>query len=341
MRVLFYGGCHAGVMHQVFARHCQEPGFIGTYIVNYQLIDKAADFPYHILSNFDAIVYSPILNKGPFNTSFLEERCDAIGLKRVSYPWLQWAGYHTGAEKRPPVDWMYPAFVRARREHATFASFKAWALNDATTPEAVHAYLDHTTRHLREHEDRGAPDIRVSDYILDNYRAKRLFVTPDHPSTELYKHVFRSVAEKLGVTMDPAMDDIAVEFHDDHLLPIMPVVAKTLGLDFRAGDFGFVNTLGRRWYSYTEMLEIFYYADQGVELLSPEYGAPVIVDGHSIEITAKQLIFARQLRKSNQYQVLSGPDVVEKKLGASRFLERKGEWWNAFPLAPYVDVLAD
>lgn len=323
-------------MHQAFARHCREPDFSCASLINYQLIDSAKDFPYDILQNYDAVVYSPILNKGVFNTSFLEERCDALGIKRVSYPWLQWGGYYPGAEKRPHVDWAYADLIRARRGHSSFAGFKDWALSQWLSADEIRARFEQTTRHLREHEERSGTDVRVCDFIMDTHRARQLFVTPDHPSVELYRYVFKEICDRLGVALDPAFNALTAQFHDEHLLPILPMTAEALGLEFVAGDYSLESKLGRRVYSYTEMLEIFYYAEEGVEMLSPEFGGSLVGQGGEAAIAAKQIMFARPVKAGQRYTILSASGAVEKILGPTRAADRRGEWWHAFALSPYA-----
>jgi hypothetical protein len=42
-------------------------------------------------------------------------------------------------------------------------------------------------------------DIKISDYILENYKSKMLFYTPNHPSHFIFKEMSKSILEKLNI----------------------------------------------------------------------------------------------------------------------------------------------
>ena len=42
-------------------------------------------------------------------------------------------------------------------------------------------------------------DIKIVDYILENYKSKMLFYTPNHPSYFIFKEMSKSILEKLNI----------------------------------------------------------------------------------------------------------------------------------------------
>ena len=78
MRVLNYGGCRAGVLRQIFDQYTDVDV---DHITNYKMISARKTFPYEKLSEFDWVVYSPIKNKGEWNTEYLVENCKIRGVR--------------------------------------------------------------------------------------------------------------------------------------------------------------------------------------------------------------------------------------------------------------------
>lgn len=334
MRVLFYGGCHADVLHKIFSRFCLNEDFSSSLLVNFVTISEGGDFPYDRLDQHDVVVFNPIMNKGKFNTSHLIEACRARGVKTVSYPWLQWNGYFPGSRRLPGIDWVYPELIERRGEHADFATFKDWALGDWLTPEIIEENIATTTRILREHERDAACDIRISDFILSNYKARRLFVTPDHPAADLYKYVAHEIAARLNVKLDKDFDALFSEFQQEHYLPVMPQVARTLELSFPASEYAFKAILGARSYSLGDALKMFYFGGESVVMLTPEWGERVRVSGKEINVVPGQLLFGRQEGKT--LVVLDAPNAIMRGLPGDRRIEIMGSYWQKRELSAYL-----
>lgn len=337
MRVLFYGGCHADVLHKLFARFCLESDYIGDLLTNYLLIAEKDSFPYEDLHKYDYVVYNPILNKGNFNTIYLKDYCDAHGIRSVCYPWLQWTGYAPKSHKVEGLDWIFPDLLRERSRFARFEDFRSWVLDGWLTEADIKNNFEYTTNYLTDHEVKGGCDIKVSDFILENYCQRRLFVTPDHPATVTYAHIAVLVAEKLGVNLDPSLQGLVSELQSEHYLPILPRVVDALGLGFRSDEYSFHQILGPRVYGLSEWLRIFYFGGKNVAMLTPQWGESVIIGDTQVSVSAQQLIFG--LPNEDGFKVLSAPDVVERALPDSRFLKLGGQWWCRHELGIYQSLL--
>lgn len=325
MRVLFYGGCHADVLHKLFARFCLESDYIGDLLTNYLLIAEKDSFPYEDLHKYDYVVYNPILNKGNFNTIYLKDYCDAHGIRSVCYPWLQWTGYAPKSHKVEGLDWIFPDLLRERSRFARFEDFRSWVLGGWLTEADIKNNFEYTTNYLTDHEVKGGCDIKMSDFILDNYQKRKLFVTPDHPATFTYVHMAHLVAEKLGVELDESLRGLVSELQYEHFLPVIPAVTDVLGLNFCDSEYSFHNVLGPRVYGLSEWLKIFYFGGDAVKMLSPQWGEFVIVGDTKIPVSAQQLIFA--LAEGDDFRVLSAPDVIERHLSEDRRIRLGGKWW--------------
>jgi hypothetical protein len=202
---------------------------------NFELINSGTPFPYERLREFDAIAYSPVRNKDQWNTSRLVERCDALGIRTVSFPWLQWNGYFPDVMEltgQAPHIWSYRRFVELAAQGWTDAQLLA----DARSREAFNPlpYLDWAFATLEQHE--ADVDVPISGFIRDNFRARRLLWTPNHPTLELYRFVMQGIADRLGLKLKLKLFERLDEPHRDSLI-ILPGVAEALALSFVGGDY--------------------------------------------------------------------------------------------------------
>lgn len=248
MRVLFYGGCHAQVLHQMFdAFAVGEHEY--RHLINFALIASGEPFPYDTLPRFDWVVFSPIMHQPGYNTADLPERCRNLGVRTASYPWLQWNGYFPGVAKGvSPLagdEWFYPRLSeQARRatslpafEDQVYDGFRAAAAGEPDSAGWASDALAETSGRLAQHERQSAVDLPVSQFIEAAWRQVRLFLTPDHPSIALYRVVAAAVADHLGIPLDRSLAYTAWEPQAAPQTPILPAVHHHLGLRFRGGDY--------------------------------------------------------------------------------------------------------
>jgi hypothetical protein len=229
MRVFFYGGCHAPVLETLFRASAAGPHRFSS-LQNFELINAGTPFPYERLTDYDAVVYSPIRNKGEWNTVHLQERCDALRIPTVRFPWLQWNGYFPDVTQidRPPHLWGYQRLIDRAGEGASFSELLAEA-RQGFDPVA---YAQYSFDRLEESE--ADVDIPISGFIREQYRQQRLFLTPNHPALPLYLYVQKQIASRLGIPL--RWFSRHEECHPDSLI-ILPTVRDALGLGFSGGEY--------------------------------------------------------------------------------------------------------
>mgnify|MGYP007051637825 CR=1 FL=1 len=238
MKVLFYGGCHASALKDIFQRVARGNHEFSA-LTNYLIIQEGKPFPYEILPTIDAIVFSPIRNKGAWNTSHLEERCSELNIPYISYPWLQWNGYFPGIRKIegiPPHVWGLAPLMDALERGASVDDLEREATLNPSLESQAKAFAADATKQLRMHEE--GVDIPISGFVETRHRDERLFYTPDHPAPPIYKHVVEQIAGRLGIQR--RLFGKVRSPHTDRL-PILPVVAKALRLRFEATEFALEN----------------------------------------------------------------------------------------------------
>lgn len=231
MRVLLYGGCHALALKRLF-----DAAAIGkhefTALQNFELINSGTPFPFDRLRDYDAVAYSPVRNKGEWNTSFLQARCVELGIKAVSFPWLQWNGYFpdvTDANVAPHT-WTYQKLAHMARNGAGIGELRDVAL-DPNGLDPVN-YAEYAFKILQENE--GDLDFQIGEHVRRHFRDVRLFWTPNHPTLALYTYVLSQIARRLGLWINVFAKH--QEPHSD-ALTILPGVAKSLGLKFQGDGY--------------------------------------------------------------------------------------------------------
>ncbi len=243
-RILLYGGCHALVLRD-YLRQAFADRFECTLIVNFELIGSGTAFPYSSLDRFDAVLFSPIENKVGYNTSDLVEACERRGIPTICFAWMEWHGYFPGAIKgvfNGCFRWHYPGLVKRAANHV--GSFEAFCDEViATFPDDadIDAVFKASTAHLRAAERRHGIAPAMSDYILQNYRAHRLFLVPDHAGRQYYLRLLRAILPRLGIDEEEVEHRLsAVPPHEPQWrwrMPVFPRVAQRLGLTWTDTDW--------------------------------------------------------------------------------------------------------
>jgi hypothetical protein len=75
-------------------------------------------------------------------------------------------------------------------------------------------------------------DVRLGGFVYDNHAATRLFVTHNHPTMPMLRHIADSIFEAIGIRA-PESDLVAASGGMQHIhMPVHPQVAEALGLEW-------------------------------------------------------------------------------------------------------------
>jgi hypothetical protein len=261
-RILIYGACHAQVIRDLLVQILPKDEFDLSLLVNFQLIASGMPFPYADLKHYDAVIYSPIENQGSYNTEALREACAAAGCVSIRYSWLEWHGYWPGARKglfkgRP--QWHYPQLQVLAENFSNFDDFHNHVVENFPDDETIHQVFESSTAKMRAFEARHEVEVRVSNFVNDQFRSSRLFQMPDHPSLKLYEQVIAQILPALGISLAVALPS---EEPQGHLRPpIFPRVAHQLGLTFSNTDWVDQDVLPGVTWDFRTYLRLYYYPD--------------------------------------------------------------------------------
>ena len=238
MKILFYGGCHAASLKQIFDRYGQGVS-ISSSLTNYQLIRKKIPFPYQNISKYDVVIFNPIRNKESYNTLYLEEYLTKKNIPYFKYPWIQWNGYFPEYSNTKIGQWYqgwWPVFLdQLAKESDDRNHFVEKVYLKKDFEQLVLSNFNETTFRLSKNES--DCEIKLSQFILKNYNHIRLFLTPNHPSSHLYKYLASKISDLINIKLDDSFEEIDDEVQSGSSLPILPFVKKVLNLSFPSGSF--------------------------------------------------------------------------------------------------------
>ncbi|KAB2755183.1 hypothetical protein F9K98_24945 [Brucella anthropi] len=236
-KILIYGGCHARILQRLLSRALIGKATIDV-IINYEIIEEGIPFPKYRIPDYDHFIFSPIVNKEEWNTDDIVNVCRKKGVNTISYPWLQWNGYFPGVQKISVLGvqaWFYQFIIDEMQNHCDVHEFIESIIKGGVEKKNIEENIISTTNRLKQNEHDSGTDVIISDFILYNYKKKRLFLTPDHPSRFVYQELLKRIIPKLGFFSWPTY--LFREPQNEAWTPILPSVARSLNLSFSNTTF--------------------------------------------------------------------------------------------------------
>lgn len=330
LRVLFYGGCHATALRDIFLNYVSDD-IEAEVMTNFQMISKNIPFPYGKVGSYDAVIFSPINREGPYNTGNLLETCREKGVKAISYPWIEWRGYWPGATKSNTGWgnlWSSHLLPDLARQSKTLQEFEDRTYDAASLGQIAEKNIEMAISALRQREMKSGVDFPVTDFIADNYRKSRLMLTPDHASNELYGYLVPKIAEGLGLRLDRSFAHLGRDIQHGILIPILPAVADHLGLSFRCGDFLHQDFIGPDPLPFRDYLKLHFYGET-ISRYVAETNTRIIEDGGAVRLVTKgQRFVGRHLGRASPHVLVDILGGTAKARGQARiFLSH----WSTLP----------
>ena len=98
-------------------------------------------------------------------------------------------------------------------------------------------------------------EIKISDYIAENYKSKQLFFTMNHPTLALYYELITRILQYLGNNEIEFEGEILEQ--DGTETPIYPSVKKVLELEFEKSKYNFNAIIGEGPFSAREWMKFY------------------------------------------------------------------------------------
>ena len=308
-KILLYGGCHAQILRDYLVATFDVSELEVDLLINFQLISSGKPFPFEKVAQCDVVVYSPVENRGAYNTVFLEDYCREHGKLAMCYPWIEWHGYCPGAVKglfKSRHQWYYPDLLDIAKGFEDFASFRDYVVDRFPSDETIDTVFALTSERQAAAERRHDMAIRLSDFIDAHHRCSRLFFISDHPSRRVYLHALQQILDILGLVPRAAFTD--GEPQGQCRTPIFPRVASRLKLEFDDTEWADDVLLPGRHATLEEYLRLYFHED-GV-VLAPRLNADLVALS-SPRSTAMPL--------SSATRVLAAPVERDQPAGIDQF----------------------
>jgi hypothetical protein len=242
--------CQGAYIKALLERHAGfAPDFDVHYFVNYQ----KESVPAELLARCDLLIYQPLgANWGELSNDALRAAVPA-SCRRLSINYLTftpyWPSFAGDPRNEPTERYPFGPFpygdkwvidrVQAGEPAARIAA--AWASREYADSIDFDAVIDDYVETQRQIEQRR--DQKLLDWIMDNFRATKLFETYNHPSQPLCIRQVDDLLQMLGYRALEGAEQLPLEYLKVNQQPIHPQVARALDLGFEAAP----DTLYRIW----------------------------------------------------------------------------------------------
>jgi len=219
----------------VFYTNCQSAGIIPNlylnmkninviHLTNYQMINTKSPLPYDILNSCDIFIYQPIDKKhniystdNQVDTNIIS--CLSSNCLKISFPYL----YNSGIWGITKDAIQNDDGTMQNRE--VILQLKQ---NGKTLSDIIEMYYDNTINFkykerfesslLTLQEKEKKCDVQVSEFILNNIKKQKLFLTQNHPTPYLFQHVSEKIINIIKTKFTTFINDI-LSFTDQNHLP--------------------------------------------------------------------------------------------------------------------------
>lgn len=248
----FYGNCQAKVLSNLIKR-------IQYIKQNYQIIElkqvqkiKEEDIETLIssLKKIDILVYQKVKGNSKKSTRFLLKYVKS-DCQKICIPSCYFEGYNPEFIKiksnnypvnNPLTGQLHDIFILIyhlqNRKQTYIERINDIFYNlDLYNETFLDKFFHWTINQLQNRENENKVDIKISDYIINNYKNERLFVDTNHPCPSLYKYIIKEIFDILQIDVDIneefTLNDLnEAEHGHGHQYAIYPSVLKHLNLKF-------------------------------------------------------------------------------------------------------------
>lgn len=259
MKYTIYGNCQAIALAKVMSvneKFIQRYSFVRLKPVHRMNLNEMNSFKKNLISTLDLILAQPVSEEfrgGGFGSKEILKKIKHA--KKIVYPSMQFYGYFPGMSnfkfKKNVLaqeyikqkiginlnDLFHYDFILKSYLNNTLVDDveKLFFSIDLYSKEFVNNEFLKTMNHLKIKEQEYSVDIRISSYIESNFRDRKLFYTPRHPTSELFVYVASEVFAYVG--NDTLDEDTKRRMHCKDPLshisyPIPDSVIRHLGCKF-------------------------------------------------------------------------------------------------------------
>ena len=275
----FYGNCQARVLSYLIQKsQYVQSNFRIIELKQVQKIrDEDLDTLIGSIQKLDILVYQKVKGNSKQSTNNLLKYTKS-SCQKICIPSCYFEGYNPELTKikinnypvnNPFTGQLHDIFILSNYLKLNNNDNKTIKIDDVFYDLSLYdrLFLDNffqwTVKQLRDREEKNKVDIKISPYIINNYKKERLFVDTNHPCPSLYLYIFQEIFNLLQIDVDFerefTLEDLnEAEHGHGHQYAIYPSVFKHLNLKFNIDNtYQFNNTIFNRK-QITENLFSFY-----------------------------------------------------------------------------------
>jgi hypothetical protein len=277
-KCLVYGNCQSSVVRLYLHQHSEFAAHYELLDINpvHLLEEKDVSYLESIVRAIDLFIYQPVSSSyrgiPQLSTDYLKSLLKPTS-QTISFPVAYFIGYNPeiyylrirdesgeiirkddGSVPQSPYAYhdknILTLFSEGKGVDTTARTIKQ---EDFYAPDYVVIKLEETLSNLRLREQ--TIDLKISDFIEENFRKFRLFHVFNHPATWLIAYVTDLILKAQGFTSRIAEFDRQPDLLAQYSFPIYPSLAKTLALEF---ETPFVYQIDSQTYSAIEVIENYF-----------------------------------------------------------------------------------
>jgi len=284
-KCMVYGNCQARPLARLLS---VDKNFSKKYqIINYKPVYtiEGKDL-YHlekICKKIDLFIYQPIktgyLDLYEIGTDFLKSLLTKDSIS-ISFHSLYFDAYNPeciyikrtdseGVHQGPFGDYHNEILIQLYIDKLNYRDTVQYLrASKAKDPSSIEKNLDQSINELFRREQTKNIDIKIAQYIKDNYQQKRLFWTFNHPSNDILIHCSQEIIKRLGMNYSANFCKKKItsyELLDMTCFSIHPSIYETLNLSFNNPDVYYYKG---QTFELNEVVKMFYiYYDNHPEVI--------------------------------------------------------------------------
>lgn len=216
-KILFIGNCqNTGIIHFLKKSEYFEKNFEIKQYANWMLIENQCEIPMADIQSANVFVYQPLRPvHGCYSTdptvegsigSYVKEDC-----LKISYPYIFSSA-------------MWPIIQAGQNQNRWFGGeiLDSLVSQGLSTQDIINLLLEnninwgyqnrfYTSIEILKGKE-SITDIKISDFILENYKKQLLFLIPQHPTSIVFLNVANQILKKLNI--DQLSDEVIEGVND-------------------------------------------------------------------------------------------------------------------------------
>ena len=211
MNCIIYGNCQAQYFLKILnlSQNFKKIYKKIEHVINYELIENAEKFLPSSISNADLFIYQPLNNNhDKLSTNYILNNVLKPNCQKISFPYIYnsaiWIFDKKGDYKKIFED----LFKNEYSLESILTKFKNLEIDFNFKNR-----FQNTMNILKKRELE--TDIKTHDYILNNFRKKKLFISEPHPTIHVYYHCIIQIFKILNLKNDLTFELASTMLHSD------------------------------------------------------------------------------------------------------------------------------